>query len=168
MQQETTKLLVVKTDPSLPSGFDVSMLDLREAILKQPEIIVDALRNLISATTPGTTQTAPGGDLPMDTPIFKMLPPDKAALLTANAKNLTKADLLALGGYGGVPRKTAADLHLTVDDVKTIEEAFHQQFGQQIAASGSSGLMPDISISCCTPCCCCTAAADIQPVRSVV
>jgi hypothetical protein len=97
--------------------------------------------------------------LPADTPITQMLSPEEAEALTPAAAKLTKAELLAMSDNTA----EAASLNLTVDDLKSIQDAFHQQLSTQ----HSSGMMTANSYSACcsTPCCCCTAAAVPDPVR---
>ena len=56
-----------------------------------------------------------------------MVDPSVAEVLTSGARKLTKADILALGGFLE-PAKSAKDLGLSVDDVRSLELAFHQDF----------------------------------------
>ncbi len=101
-----------------------------------------------------------GGQLPPDTPISQMLSPGNATLLSPAARNLTKADLLALQGPGG-----ATQLHLTFSDLQTDEEAFHQQFP---SAPEGPRQFDTSACCCCTPCCsCCCAAAVPSPLIGV-
>jgi hypothetical protein len=173
------KVLVIDTTSSPPAPPQVTLEELRDAILNHPTLALDALRFALqqgptpSATpasppsgTGGTAVTSPQfGDLPLDTPIFKMLSADQAKLLTPTAAKLTKEDLLDLAGVGPV-KKTAQLLNLTIDDLKSIQDAFHEKFSSDVAA----GLLPEkitISRCCCTPCCCCTAVALTDAYRRV-
>lgn len=169
---DKTKLLVVRTGAGTPETVDVSLVDLREAVLNRPEVLVEALRDLI-----GGAGGAPsvGGDLPMDTPVAKMVGPDAATTLTPAARKLTKADILALGGFLGPP-KTTKDLGLDLKDVQSLESAFHMDFHAAIVAGfdeemggaevGESLTVGDIKCCCC-PCCCCTAAVELEPVQAI-
>ncbi len=179
-----TEFRVLVVDPNEPGTADdqLSLQTLREAVLGHPSLALEALRYALGADAeiPGgeTAQTVThSGGLPLDTPIFKMLSPDQVALLSPAAKQLTKADLLSLQGPGSA--QALKDLQLTFDDLKSVEEAFHQRFdvsgleevmaaenaiagGEMVAASF------DVSCCCCTPCCCCTAAAVSAPLAGVV
>lgn len=102
-------------------------------------------------------------ELPASTSITKMVLPSQVARLSPAVKKLTKADLLALGGWG-LARKLPKDLGLTAKDIQTIREVFTPQ----LMSAGSLDEEPEAwSLSCCscTPCCC--AAAVTQPVRLV-
>jgi hypothetical protein len=102
-----------------------------------------------------------GLDLPLQTPITAMVLPSQVAMLSPAIRKLTKADLLALGGWG-VPRKRPAQLGLTAKDIQTIRDVFTPR----IVSPASLDEEPEAwSISCCscTPCCC--AAAVTRPVR---
>jgi hypothetical protein len=155
----TSKLFIVNVeeDSSLPAGLDVSLIDLREAILNDSDLIIESLRSLIqtgaAATTPGTSIQS----FPLDTPIFKMLPPDKVSLLPQSALALTKEDLFALGGIG-VPRKEPSEFGLTVEDVKTIQNAFADLLapgGVSGLASMNSALDTTMTSAIGDLCCCC-------------
>lgn len=179
---DEAKIIVVKTDTATPPNIDVSLVDLRDVVLNNPEILVDALRDALQGA--GGRAQLTGGDLPLDTPIAKMVDPSVAELLTANARRLTKADILALGGFTQ-PGKSATDLGLSVDDVRSLEIAFHQDF-QGILTTGGAGLeelmgstndmtagtdamaidIGDIKCCCC-PCCCCTAAVELTPIEAI-
>lgn len=181
---DEAKVIVVKTDNGTPPNVDISLVDLRDVILNQPEVLVDALREALQTGGTGQAQLT-GGALPLDTPVAKMLDPSVAEVLTANARKLTKADILALGGFTE-PSKSAKDLGLSVDDVRSLELAFHQDF-QGVLTAGGAGLdeMMDSSNSmattnrvsssgggtsiqcCCCPCCCCTAAVGLEPLEGI-
>jgi hypothetical protein len=162
------KVLVVEPSSAPPQPVMVTLENLRDAILKHPDLALDALRFAIQGgapvepTQPVTQPVRFGGDLPLDTPIFKLLPSEQAKLLSPAAAKLTKGDLLDLVGAGQT-KKTPAQLNLSVEDVKSIEDAFHQQFTTTAAAGG---LLDNIT-ACCCPCCCCTAASVPEPIRQV-
>jgi len=165
------KVLTIDGSSGAAGGPDVSVSSLRDAVLKNPSIALDALRYAIqgagSSTTPAPSPTPSaaefGGSMPLDTPIFKMLLPEQAKLLTPAAAKLTKEDLLDLAGVGTVKKKPE-DLGLTLDDLKSVQDAFHAQIHQDPAGLKVAG--HDINC-CCTPCCCCTAAAVTNPMRRV-
>ena len=181
---DEAKVIVVKTDSGTPPNIDISLVDLRDVVLNQPEVLVDALRQALQAGSTGQARLT-GGGLPLDTPVAKMLDPSVAEVLTANARKLTKADILALGGFMQ-PAKSAKELGLNVDDVRSLELAFHQDF-QGVLTAGGAGLEEmmnstnamaatgDVSSSgggttiqcCCCPCCCCTAAVELEPLEGI-
>ncbi|MEK6443851.1 hypothetical protein [Pseudonocardia sp. T1-2H] len=154
------RILVVDTSAP-PAAPELSLQSLRDAVLAHPLLALQALRHALDATAEVEGPTAGGhsGPLPLDTPIFKMLSPDQAKLLSPAAMKLTKADLLALQEPGG--KAKMAELNITFDDLKTVEEAFHQSFDvsglQTVESDGDA-------CCCCTPCCCCTAAAVPEPM----
>jgi hypothetical protein len=165
----TTKLLLVSTGPDLPQEIDVSLVDFREAVLKQPDLVIKILRSLIgppgSAPATGGVQFNPQfGQFPMDTPIFKMLSPEKAILLSPNAMKLTKADLLALGGLTQPP-KTPADFNLTFDDLKTIQTVYQAERVAGLKPEGGSSGGGGTGCCCCIFCCCCCAVAVTKPIE---
>jgi hypothetical protein len=154
------RVLVVDTSAP-PAAPELSLQSLRDAVLAHPGLALEALRHALdsAAGVEGPATGGHSGTLPLDTPIFKMLSADQAKLLSPAALKLTKADLLALQQPGG--KAKMAELNITFEDLKTVEEAFHQSFdvsGLQAVESGG------ISCCCCTPCCCCTAAAVPEPL----
>ena len=105
-----------------------------------------------------------GGAIPLTTPITAMVLPSQLPMLSPAVRRLTKADLLALGGWANVSRKLPHQLGLAPKDIQTIREVFSVRF----TAGASLDEEPEAwSISCCscTPCCC--AAAVQEPVRRV-
>lgn len=159
------KILVIDSSAP-PTPVQATLQDLKDAVLSNPSLALDALRFAMQQG-PGTgTTTSAGtgtggavttfGNLPLDTPIFKMLSPDQAKILTSNAAKLTKEDLLDLAGVGPV-KKTAEQLQLTFDDVKSIQDAFHTQFSTDVQGLKIGNI--EITRCCCTPCCCCTAVS---------
>ena len=155
------KVLIVEAPSQPPAPVQVTLETLRDAILKHPDLALDALRIAIqggAVEPPQVGGTQLGGNMPLDTPIFKMVSPEQAKLLSAAAAKLTKEDLVDLA----TKKKSAADLNLTVDDMKTINDAFHAEF-----TNAPAGLRSTVSCCCCTPCCCCTAAAVTEPIRRV-
>jgi hypothetical protein len=99
----------------------------------------------------------------MNTPITQMISPSLVETLSPAVRKLTKADLMALGGWAG--KKTADQLGLTVKDIQSIRDVFTNILLP--ADHRQQGFAPDAwSISCCscTPCCC--AAAEMSPMRN--
>jgi len=168
------RVLSVDTSDSTPADSNVSLQSLRDAVLAHPSLALEALKYALGSDQqiPGSTTGGFSGSLPPDTPIFKMLTPDQAALLSPAAMKLTKADLLSLQGPDAGKQLVA--LQLTFDDLKTVEEAFHQRFGASgleevqtatdAARAADGGIFSDISCCCCTPCCCCTAVSVTSPL----
>ncbi len=155
------QVMIVKEVPGGPD--EVTLSNLRDAVLGNPNLVLDVLRAALGGGEPGTgaTEGALSGELPLDTPIFKMVDPEHAKLLTPAAAKLTKEDLLDLAGVGTV-KKSPQDLNLSVEDLTSIQDAFHADIRTP------EGLVKIGDIKCCcTPCCCCTAVAGINPVRWV-
>lgn len=77
---------------------------------------------------------------------------DLIAKLPADCQNLTKADLVSLGGWshGGL---TAAAAKLSASDISAIKNVL----GGSLAGGLKAGM--DINCCCC-PCCCATAITD--------
>jgi hypothetical protein len=157
------QVMIVKEVPGGPD--DVTLSSLRDAVLGNPNLVLEVLRTAFSGGAPATDAPQGGGisgELPLDTPIFKMVDPEQAKLLTPAAAKLTKEDLLDLAGVG-TTKKKPEDLNLTVEDLASIQDAFHANIRTPEGLKKAS----DISCCCCTPCCCCTAVAVINPVRWV-
>lgn len=88
--------------------------------------------------------------LPMTTKIVNMgLPPTVIAKLSSAARQVTKADLVAMAA-GRTPRVAAS---LTVNDLNLIKTGFARQL------SRGGNLKMDI-YCCCCPCCCATAVME--------
>jgi hypothetical protein len=139
----------------LPQPVQLSRADLRQALLRRPDVLVGALRDLLEralvAPTPeGVSNT---------TKIGLFLTPGDLERLSSGAQQLTRGDLLALAGWG-VPRKTPQELGLSVEDVRTLREVFGRQIGAELLPQGVS-----VSCCCCSPCCC-SAAAVTDPMRA--
>ena len=164
------RVLSVDSADGTPDTSSLSLQSLRDAVLAHPSLALEALKYALGSDQEiaGPVTGGFSGSLPPDTPIFKMLTPDQAALLSPAAMKLTKADLVSLQDPDSGQQLAA--LHLTFDDLKTVEEAFHQRFGASgleevqtaISDSALATATAGLSISgccCCTPCCCCTAVA---------
>jgi hypothetical protein len=88
-------------------------------------------------------------------PISELLDNNGAAVLTPQAKQLLKGDLIALAWRN----HTARTEKLAPRDLNSIEEAFRKH-----SLWGSSSA-PAVGASCCctcTPACCCTAVAVVK------
>jgi hypothetical protein len=95
--------------------------------------------------------------LPDTTPVTQMgLSPAVINSLSADAKKLTKGDLVALWRS----KVTANAAAVSVNDLNVIKDAFTGQIGK-----GPGNLAIDI-YCCCCPCCCATAV--ISPTTVVV
>ncbi|SHN45406.1 hypothetical protein [Cryptosporangium aurantiacum] len=158
------RVIAVDTTEGTPDTTTLSLQTLREAVLAHPTLALQALKFALGsdAEIPGGEAGAFSGTMPLDIPIFKMLTPDQAALLSPKAKTLTKGDLLALQGSGAGDKMR--ELGLTFDDLKSVEEAFHQRFAVNGLEEMEAAMQTDtgdggVSCCCCTPCCSCCAAA---------
>jgi hypothetical protein len=148
---------IMSTDPvtGIPTTVQTTTAALREALIKNPALLVGALREVLSQRLEGTG-VAPTA-VTNDTNITALVTPREAALLSANAKRLTRGDLMALAGWGNQPRKDPGQLGLDVSDVKTIREIFSGYLSGGISAQELE-LQWSISSCCCTPCCCCAVS----------
>ncbi len=102
--------------------------------------------------------------MPMETPIVELLGRNeaKASLkkLTPAAQKLTKADLVALGGWGYT--RNANIQELTVRDINSIKQVFASNMVAQAGQDSSNG------ISCCCCCCpCCCAVTVEKPITDM-
>jgi len=146
-------------DVGLPEPVTLDRGALRDVLIKNPDLIVETVRDVMT----GGGQ-AGGGPMPMNTPITAMVSPSQAQRLSDNAKRLTKADLLALGGWG-VQKQTTSAYSLDVKDVSTIKDIFAVRLLP--ADQRPAGVSEEAFSLCCCCCPCCTAAAVKQPVRPV-
>jgi hypothetical protein len=87
------------------------------------------------------------GDLGFDAKAVAQLPP--------SVRNLTKSDLMALGGWGG--KLSPAGAKITVTDIQRIKDVL----GPAVGGGGINPIATDINCCCC-PCCC--AASVPEPV----
>lgn len=170
MAESSVKVVGLNPDTGLPEPIELPRGSLRDALISNPDVIIDALRDVVGSRRPGGV--LPAGTRvqlrPMSTPITDMIEPNRVERLSPGARKLTKADLMALGGWG--ERKTAAELGLDVKDIQTIRDVFSDRLRPGGVAGGGlgGGFNPaavDVSCCCCTPCCC--AAAEMTPLRGV-
>jgi len=160
-RSDSLQVVVDNRETGLPEPVEISQAELRQAIINNPDILVGTLRDIIGGRTGGGIGGRPRQPSPLETPITDLLPPDAAEQLSDNVRRLTKADLLALGGWDG--KATVTDLGLTFDDVQTVRELFAQQLGVQGGRVG--GVVNPAAMDiycCCCPCCC--AAAVKEPL----
>lgn len=95
---------------------------------------------------------------PMSAKVTNMgFDPKLISTLPKNVQALTKADLLALGGWGTSKRLSPAASKITVTDIQAIKDVF----GRAVAGGAGNPLATDI-YCCCCPCCC--AATVTTPV----
>jgi hypothetical protein len=159
------------SEVGLPQPVEVPTAELRNALLRDPSILVDVLTGVLGG---GSVPSGPrGGGIvpvdrrpkvevyPTDTPVSALLDRSQFSQLTDRAQKLTKEDLLALGGWG-VEQKLPSDLGLTVDDIASVREVFSQNLGARAGAAFDPAAI-SVSCCCCTPCCC--AAAQPEPIR---
>jgi hypothetical protein len=160
MPEESFQLLVNDPMTGVPSTVELSPAALQQALIKDPALLVGALKEaLLQRYDPRAQQ--PKGIPGPNTPITELIPPGEVSRLSSAARRLTKADLMAMAGWGGQPRKDPAQLGLDVEDINTIRDIFGQQLGAEVAPMGFS-----LSCCSCTPCCCCAVAA-VPPTRVV-
>ncbi len=159
--------LPMGTDSSASSTASFSLDDMFDKVKK---FITDNDDKIVQVVVPWLKKKLQGSasglealDLPGSTLITKMIAPSLVARLSPAVAQLTKDDLIALGGWG-VTRKLPSELGLSAKDIQTIRDVFTPQLSK--ASSLDDG--PEaFSLSCCscTPCCC--AAAVVQPMRMV-
>ena len=158
------------SEVGLPVPVTISTADLRSALVRDPSVLVETLRDILKSGGPRPT-LPPGAfplkdrplveTFPLDAPAVDMLEPRLARKLSKRASKLTKGDLLALGGWG-VDTRSPSDFGLTVEDVSSIRDVFSENMaGRQTGDE----LSICISCCCCTPCCC--AAAQLEPIQPV-
>lgn len=95
---------------------------------------------------------------PMSAKITNMgFDPKLVKALPKSVQALTKADLIALGGWGPSKRLSPAAAKITVTEIQQIKDVF----GKAIAGGAGSPVAMDI-YCCCCPCCC--AATVTTPV----
>lgn len=158
------------SEVGLPMPVKVSTADLKSALVRDPDVLIDTLRDILKDG--GLRPPRPAGVValedrpivdtyPLDSTAADMLQPALADQLTDRASQLTKGDLLALGGWG-VEAKTPAELGLTVEDVSSIRDVFSKNM---VGRRAGADLAISVSCCCCTPCCC--AAAQLEPLQPV-
>lgn len=95
---------------------------------------------------------------PLSTKVTGMgFDPKLVSALPKNVQALTKADLLALGGWGSGKKLSQAASKITVSEIQQIRDVF----GKGISGGVGNPLATDI-YCCCCPCCC--AATVTTPV----
>ncbi|HLG16593.1 MAG TPA: hypothetical protein VJH03_19125 [Blastocatellia bacterium] len=123
----------------------------------------------------GPPTSAAGGGAPGTTQVDQLLKLNRgqAAKLTAAARELTKADLQALGRGDLAASRRAANL--TIADLKSLTDVMTEIAGPsaRLRKEGAG-----ITINCCEAstargvfcccCCCCCCAVAMEPARAVV
>jgi hypothetical protein len=158
----TTSFEVLSTDPitQIPAPVQVTTAALREALLKNPALLVGALHEVLERRfNPNIAQAE--APVTLDTPIRALITESDFQRLSDAARRLTRRDLMALAGWGDVPKQTPDQLGLDVQDIQMIREIFGVQLKSELGMAGI-----DISCCSCTPCCCC-AAAVAPPARAL-
>jgi len=151
----------VAADPvtGVPESFSLDFGALKNLIIKNAPVVLEAIKGIIGSGS----SFAGVGPLPLETKLTDMgMPAELLNPLSPAAKNLTKRDLLALGGWGGIARKAYDQLNLTTKDIQDIRDLFATKLVQPPGAAAEAW-----SVSCCscTPCCC--AAAEMDPVHTL-
>ena len=126
--------------PTTQLTVDLPMARLRDAILKNAGVAIEALRPaalLVSQM-----------DQP-DRPISELIPNQQAAQLSDAGKKVTKLDLLELAA--GTPQAP----QITITDMQIIQDALFQQARDATVAAFATHIIADAgACCCCTPCCC--------------
>jgi len=151
----------VVDDPvtGVSESFSLDFGALKKLVLKNAPVVIDAIKEIIgSAAGFGTA-----GPMPLETKLTDMgMPAELLNPLSPAAKNLTKRDLLSLGGWGGIARKAYDQLNLTPKDIQDIRDLFGSKL---VAPAGATASAWSLSCCSCTPCCC--AAAEMDPVQAL-
>ncbi|MDB5081964.1 MAG: hypothetical protein JWP00_3888 [Chloroflexi bacterium] len=158
---DSLSIVVDNDETGLPEPIQISRDELQTTLMNNPTVLLNALQDLISS------QQVARKPFGTNTPVTELLGPGQANALSANARNLTKGDLMALGGWNG--KTTARELGLTAQDITTIRDTFSTQLatGKMSGIKVGGGIDPaavDINCCCC-PCCCATAVKE--PMRPV-
>jgi len=163
---ESSTFEILTTDPmtQVPAPVQVTTSALREALIKNPALLVGALHEVLERRfNPNLTEAEAPAPVTVDTPIRALLPESEFQRLSQAARRLTRGDLMALAGWGNVPKKTPDELGLDVQDIQMIRDVFGKQLTSEVSMMGLFG---DISCCSCTPCCCC-AVAVTPPARAL-
>jgi hypothetical protein len=151
--------LVALGPSGLPEPVELDREALRATLIQDPQllgtIVADALARGVRPRE---------GRFPLNTPITEMIRPDQVGSLSDAARRLTKQNLMELGGWSGVTRKSYQELGLSVKDIQALRDVF----ATQMQPGADPGLAAEDAFSfrcccCCTPCCC--AAAEADPIR---
>ena len=133
-----------------PEPVELDRAALRRALVKYPEVVAEVM---------GTSAREA---MPLDTTLYAMVMPQIREQVPEHLRNLTKGDLMALGGWNG--SKKPEDLGITAEDVNTIRDLFSTEL-QPAEVRGYLADEISISCCCCTPCCC--AATETEPIRTL-
>jgi hypothetical protein len=159
MPDNVVSFVVDNPVTGVPDAFSLNFGALKDLIIKNAPTVLDAIKGIFS-----TSGFGPGaGVMPLETKLTDMgMPAELLNPLSPAAKNLTKRDLLSLGGWGGIARKAYDQLNLTPKDVQDIRDLFASKL---VPASGATASAWSLSCCSCTPCCC--AAAEMEPFHSL-
>jgi hypothetical protein len=146
---------ILTTDPitQIPAPVQITTSALREALLKNPALLVGALHEVLERRFNPNLMTSEAAVTP-DTPIRALIAESDFQRLSDAARRLTRRDLMALAGWGGERKKTPDELGLDVQDIQMIREVF----GGQMRSEFGMAFLDNISCCSCTPCCCCAVA----------
>ena len=164
MDGQTFDILTVNPVTQVPEPVQITTSALREALLKNPALLVGALHDVLERRFNPNLATAEAAEpIPLDAPISALISDSDYQRLSKAARQLTRRQLMALAGWGDAPKKTPDELGLDVHDIQLIREVFGKQLQSEFETQSIFG-----SVSCCscTPCCCC-AAAVAPPARAL-
>jgi hypothetical protein len=114
----------------------------------------------VAAASTSEAQQRPGR-LPLNTPVTQLgFSPPEIAMLTPAAQKLNKGDLMQLQEWAANGDMKDAPVHLTIQDLTSLQAAYRAMETRQHAAKQSGVLEHSVSCCCCTPCCSCCAVAD--------
>lgn len=136
----------------------------RREFLRTSSIIAGGV--LLSQTMSSAQPAQGTTGIPLTTtlPNFPFLTDEEIAMLTPQAQQVTKADLITLSRAQSNREELTDELaSLTLQDINSIEQAF-ANYG---VGRFEERLVGD-SIACCctcTPCCSCCASSVVEPVR---
>ena len=158
---ESSTFEILSTDPitQIPAPVQITTAALREALLKNPALLVGALHEVLERRFNPNVGEAEA-PVTLDTPIRALITESDFQRLSDAARRLTRRDLMALAGWGDVQKKTPDQLGLDVQDIQMIREVFGTQLKSELGMAGFS-----LSCCSCTPCCCAVAVAP--PARAL-
>lgn len=147
---------ILSSDPvtGVPEPVRITSGALREALLKNPALLVGALHDALEQRFNPNLSAASAEPITMDTPISGLIADADYQRLSNAARRLTRRDLMSLAGWGDTTKRSPQDLGLEVDDIQLIREIFGTQMSSEIGLS----FLDNISCCSCSPCCCCAAA----------
>ncbi|GAA4971170.1 hypothetical protein WHI96_26285 [Pseudonocardia tropica] len=159
---ENSTFEILSTDPvtQVPEPVRITTAALRDALLKNPALLVGALHEVLEKRFNPNLATAEA-PVTLDTPISGLIADVDFQRLSSAARRLTRGDLMSLAGWGDTVKKSPEELGLDVEDIQLIRDIFGKQLGSELGLS----FLDNISCCSCTPCCC--AAAVTPPARAL-